>query len=299
MYTQFMFNKLAFNPGFAGSFESPTITAMYRNQWMGFDGSPKTAALSYSQRIKPLDYKVGLGANLVSNSIGINHTITLDAAYSYRVEFKRGTLSVGLQVSVRNFYQNWSDPRLVASQPISTDGAIPAGIKSKLLPNFGFGMYYTGFKGNKEKWYAGIAAPRMVSNNIDFADDGSVLTHEAQHFNAMGGIHFFLSKEATITPQILLKYVKNAPFDVDLNVNLMLYEKFLGGITYRSGGDTKGLGESVDVLLGMQVTDKLFFCMSYDIGLTQLSKYNNGSIEAVARWYFNPPSTGSQTKPNL
>jgi len=32
MYTQFMFNKLAYNPAYAGSFVSPTLTAIYRNQ---------------------------------------------------------------------------------------------------------------------------------------------------------------------------------------------------------------------------------------------------------------------------
>ena len=29
--------------------------------------------------------------------------------------------------------------------------------------------------------------------------------------------------------------------------------------------------------------------LSYDMGLTRLRKFNNGSIEATVRWWFNPP----------
>ena len=81
-----------------------------------------------------------------------------------------------------------------------------------------------------------------------------------------------------------------ARFDADLNVSVLLKDKFYGGLTYRTGGDTNGVGESVDVLLGMQATENLFFCLSYDIGLTRLRKYNSGSVEATLRWWFNPPA---------
>jgi type IX secretion system PorP/SprF family membrane protein len=296
MYTMFMFNKLAYNPGFAGNFESPTVSVIYRNQWMGFDGAPKTQAISYSQQV--FSRRVGIGANLTRNTIGINKSITFDACYAYRIEFKRGNLAVGIQASIRNFTQNWNDPRIVASQ--ANDHAIPTDPKSKLMTNLGFGLYYTGMKRSKEKWYIGIAVPRVVNNSIDFADNGLEPSREVIHVNAMGGLHIYSTDDAVFTPQILLKYVRNAPIDVDANVSMLLYHKFYGGITYRTGGDTKGLGESVDVMPGLQATKNLFFALSYDIGLTRLRKYGNGSVEAVFRWYFNPPEgTGKSTTPNL
>ena len=78
MYTQFMFNKLAYNPGYAGSFVSPTLTAIYRNQWMGLEGSPKVMALSYTQPL--LNNRVGIGGNIIRQSIGINTNLTVDIA---------------------------------------------------------------------------------------------------------------------------------------------------------------------------------------------------------------------------
>ncbi len=281
LYTQFFFNKMAYNPGYAGSFESPTLVAAYRNQWMGLEGAPNTQVLSYNQRI--LNNRVGLGGNLNRSSIGITTSLTLDVTYAYRIPFKRGTLSIGLQPSVRYFNQNWADPRLRAID--QGDLSIPTEPSTKYLPNVGFGAYYSGYK-----WYAGVAIPRLVANNIDFSEFGADISREVQHINAMGGLTFQLSDDVQLTPQALLKYAFNAPFDADINVSVMLKRKFYLGATYRVGGDTNGAGESVDALLGLQATENLFMCLSYDIGFTRLRKFSNGSVEATVRWYFNPPA---------
>lgn len=292
MQTQFMFNKLAYNPGFAGSFVSPTLTAIYRQQWMGLDGAPNTQALSYSQPV--LKNRVGFGGNLARTSIGISEALTFDVAYAYRVAIQRGFLGIGLQASMRFLQQDWTDPRLHSTSPLGNDIAIPAEPKSKLVPNFGFGLYYTG-----PQWYAGVSAPRLVSNNIDFAESGGVLSREVQHFFLMGGATFNLSQDFELTPQLLFKYVNHAPFDADLNLSALLKQRFYAGLTYRTGnGDTSHGGESLDAMLGMQATRNLFFCLSYDIGLTPLKQYNNGSIEATARWWFNPPEGEEIVNPN-
>jgi len=282
-YTQFMFNKLAYNPGYAGSFVSPTFTAIYRNQWMGIDGAPNTQLLSYNQPL--LNERLGVGANLSRSSIGINRTFTVDLVYCYRIPMRRGHLGIGLQPSVRNFWQNWSDDRLYSSTPAGTDVAIPVGTRTKWIVNFGFGAYYS----NSEKnWYVGAAVPRFLKNNIDFSEFGMDITREERHFNAMGGFTLVANDDLEFMPQLLLKFAPNAPFDAELNVMAGLRKKLYGGLTYRAGGDT-GYGESLDVLAGVQATKNLFLCLSYDIGLTRLRKFSNGSIEATVRWWLNPP----------
>jgi len=290
MYTQFMFNKLVYNPAYAGNFVSPTLTAIYRNQWMGMEGAPKAMALSYTQPL--LSNRVGIGANITRQSIGINTNMTFDVAYAYRIHLKRGTLAVGLQASMRNIRQNWADSRIIAID--QNDPGIPLDPKSKFVPNFGTGVYYSAYT---ERWYGGIALPRIVSNSIDFSEFGDVLSREVQHINAMGGIKFDPTEDLEITPQVLLRYAIGAPFDADVNVSALLYKKFYGGLTYRLGGDTNFVGESVDVALGFQAIEKLFFCFSYDLGLTRLRKHNNGSIEATVRWWFNPPDDVVPVKP--
>ena len=282
--TQFMFNKMAYNPGYAGSFISPALSAIYRNQWMGIDGAPNTQVLSYSQPW--LNERIGLGASLTRNSISINRSITVDLVWCYRIPMRRGHLGIGVMPSVRNIWQNWTDDRLYSPTPAGTDGAIPTEAKSKWIVNFGAGFYYS----NAEKgWYAGVALPRFFKQNIDFAENGAILSHEEWHFNAMGGLTFEANEDLKIMPQLLVKFVPHAPIDAELNISMMLREKIYGGLTYRAGGDTNNAGESIDLLAGLQATNNLFFCLSYDIGLTRLQKFNKGSVEATVRWWFNPP----------
>ena len=45
--TQFMFNKLAVNPAFAGNSESANITAIIRDQWTGLEGETKKPGIKY------------------------------------------------------------------------------------------------------------------------------------------------------------------------------------------------------------------------------------------------------------
>ncbi|MBN8677139.1 MAG: type IX secretion system membrane protein PorP/SprF [Chitinophagales bacterium] len=290
MYTQFMFNKLTFNPAYAGNFVSPTLTTIYRNQWMGMDGAPKSMALSYTQPL--LNNRVGIGGNISRQSIGINTNLTFDIAYAYRIQMKRGILAVGLQASMRNFRQNWADSRII---PIDQgDPGIPLDPKSKFVPNFGAGVYYNAYT---NKWYAGLALPRIVNNSIDFAEFGETLSREVQHFNAMGGIQLEATEDLKVTPQVLIRYALGAPVDAEVNVSALLRNKFYGGLTYRLGGDINFAGESIDVAVGIQAIDELFFCFSYDIGLTRLRRHHNGSIEATVRWYINPPDDVVAVKP--
>lgn len=291
MYTQFMFNKLAYNPGSAGSFASPTLYAIYRQQWAGLEGAPNTQVLSYSQPL--LNNRVGLGGTIMRQQIGISTNLTFNIAYAYRVQMRRGTFSVGLQASLRNFRQNWSDSRIIAID--QNDLAIPTEPQSKFLPNFGAGVYYTAYH---DKWFAGLALPRLVQNSIDFSEYGTEFSREVQHINAMGGMTFEPNKDLKLTPQVLFRYAIGAPFDAEANISCLLRKKFFGGLTYRVGGDTKGFGESVDVALGMQMTENLFICLSYDIGLTRLRKFNNGSVEACVRWWFSPPDDVTEIEPS-
>ena len=286
-FTQFMYNKMAVNPGSAGSRGLTEASVFYRNQWIGFEGAPKTQGMNFQTNW--LQNRVGLGANLVHRSIGIQDRMTLDVAYAYRVRLSRGMLGAGLQASVRYFRNNYLDPRLQGTQPVTTDAAVPQEAMSKILPNFGFGFYYTG-----EKFYLGLSAPRLVANNIDFVQAGSILSKEVQHYYLMSGYDWKVAEGIVLTPQVLFKYVKNAPFDGDFNVNATINERFVGGMTYRlGGGEASSYGESLDLLAGIQATKKVFFALSYDIGLSKLRKYHNGSVELTARYFFKEPTPNS------
>ncbi len=291
MQTQFMFNKLTYNPAYAGSYASPVVTVVNRHQWIGIEGAPNTQAVSYCQ--PTLNKHFGIALNLVRNEITINRNLNAELSYAYQLPLPRGYLGIGIQASMRHFRQNWNDDRLVTSQPIDLDVAVPTGMQGKIVPNFGTGLFYTA-----PRWYAGASIPRLVDNNIDLSEEGTITSREIWHLNVMAGSAFPLSSTIDLVPQFLFRYVKNAPPDLDVNLTLDVRRRFLGGVTYRMGGDSKDFGESIDIMAGAFATKNLMFMLSYDIGLTRLASIRNGSVEATFRWIINPPQGTGSIDPN-
>lgn len=277
-YTQFMYNRLAYNPGYAGSHETACITGIVRSQWLGLEGAPNTQVLSFDMPL--MNQRIGIGANISRNTIGISERITLDGVYSYRLRLATGTLGIGLQASIRYFNNDYTSSDLVSTVPITLDGAIPDGPRSKYVPNFGAGAYF-----NNEKFYIGVSVPRMVTNNIDFNEVGSLLSEEKIHGYLMAGYIFGINKNVDFKPQILMKYAANSPFDADLNASFIFQKKYTAGLTARLGGSTQvGFMESFDLMVGAQITQHILFGLSYDITLSEIKDYSNGSIEGVVRY---------------
>ena len=46
-FSQNMFNKLANNPAYAGSNQAISLIGLFRSQWTGFEGAPKTTNIIY------------------------------------------------------------------------------------------------------------------------------------------------------------------------------------------------------------------------------------------------------------
>jgi type IX secretion system PorP/SprF family membrane protein len=289
--TQFMQYKLGYNPAFAGSTEAPCITALYRKQWIGLEGAPESQILSFNMPLN--NQRIGVGGNIERNRIGITETYTMDAVYSYRIRLGQGMLGLGVQGSIRsieNEFQKTTTTQNKAEDPSAVDMQ-----QNKFLFNFGTGAYYS-----TEKFYFGLSIPRLLRSNIDFGDDQQEVTREVHHFYLMAGIIFDLSETVQIQPQVLGKYVVDAPFDADVNVNFIFSNKYIAGATYRLGGNrVSGVGESVDILLAMQLSSNLLFGVSYDITLSDLRDYNSGSIEASLHYCMGKSEEGEYINPRF
>lgn len=271
-YTQFMYNKLLINPAYAGSRGVPTLTAVYRNQWVGFDGAPQSALVSFNSPF--LSKRVGVGLNLSHESAGLQRDFFASLAYSYDLIAKEGiSLRIGVLGSVRALSTDFS-----SANPVNpNDPSIDNQRVNELLGNVGAGVYATFV----ERYYIGFSVPRIYSNTFGFNSDPTVelLAKEYRHFYGMAGGIFPLNEDINLMPAILLKYVQNAPFDADLNVNLDFKKKFTAGISYRLGGD--GPGESIDLLAFWQATPEIGVGAAYDFSLSQIKDYTAGSFELL------------------
>lgn len=290
-YSQFMYNKLTVNPAFAGATPHFALNGLYRNQWLGIVGAPVTELISAN--IPLMEQRVGLGANLIHNSIGISEMWTLSAMYAYRLPVGDGFISGGMEGSLRYYGADYSDPRLIADNDLSVDQAVIEDNVSKYVPNIGLGLYYS-----NPQFYLGISAPRLISSNIDFKDN-LLISREVIHIYGMMGYSFLLQDNVSLTPQVMLKYAKNSPLSIDANIMADFDTRLTAGISYRSGNVNNPVGESIDLLLGFKILPPVFVGLAYDIPMGEIGKYNKGSLEIMLRYMLPDESSEDIQNPRF
>ena len=270
-FTQYMYNKLPVNPAYAGARRVPSLTAIYRSQWIGFDGAPQSALASFSGPF--LSNRVGIGVTVRHFKIGLQRDFSGSLAYSYDlVASEDVSFRVGLSGSIRSLGVAYTEAQ--ANDP--GDPSISNQKETDIYGNVGAGIYVT----LKDHYYFGVSVPKIYSNVIGFANpNATLLAKEYPHFYGMAGAIIPVSEDINLMPAVLLKYVQNAPFDADINLNLDIRQKFTVGLSYRAGGD--GPGDSVDLLAYWQATPQIGVGAAYDFTLSNLKDYTAGSFEIL------------------
>ncbi|MEK6494804.1 type IX secretion system membrane protein PorP/SprF [Myroides odoratimimus] len=273
-YTQYMYNTNMINPAYAGSRGTLNVFGMYRTQWVGLDGAPKTANVSVSTPLG--ESGLGLGVNFINDRIGAmdENNISVDLAYAIDLN-ENYKLAFGLKGTANLLSVDYT--KLNIHNP--TDPVSQENINNKFNPNIGAGVYLY-----SDKAYVGLSVPNFLTT--DRYDDNDITTmRQKMHFYLMGGYVFDVSENLLIKPAALVKAVSGAPLQVDLTANFLFYDKFTLGAAYRWDA-------SVSALAGFQVNENLFVGYSYDFDTTTLRHYNSGSHEIFLRFeLFNRRST--------
>ncbi len=264
MYTQFFANKLGINPAYAGSREAVSMLALYRNQWVGFEGSPKNIAFTIHTPI--FNNTSGIGLGVVTDRIGIFNNLIVNAVYTYRIKFPFGNLSLGFNARLKRIQVDWDK-----TSPLEfADNSIPYKNNNAFLPNFGAGAYFY-----NEYFFAGISVPHFLENKIEFTgSDADVFTDAStiRHYFAMLGGIYEVNNSIKLQPSAMVKYVKNSPIGFDINLSLILQDRFLVGGSMR----TK---ESFSVVLQVFLNNRLSIGYSHDFGYNKLASYHSGTHE--------------------
>lgn len=264
LFTQYMFNEMFINPAYAGSRDFLSATALYRDQWVGIDGAPKTQTFSIHSPIA--NKKIGLGFSIMNESIGVEHQTGIFGSYAYRIQTSDvGFLSFGLQGAVINLQENYLDVIEHDQGDIQFSENV-----HKIVPNMGFGIYY-----KTEKYYAGFSIPRLVENRLDISSTDVIVNKfntRNWHYFLTGGYVFNLSENIKLKPQIMMKAVDGAPLQVDGTIMALFNEILWVGSTYRSE-------DAVAFIAQFQVNKQIRIGYSYDYTTSQLNNYGNGSHE--------------------
>jgi len=259
IYTQFFSNALVINPAYAGSGEALCTKALYRNQWVGFEGAPKTLSVSVHSPI--FRGPSGIGFSVINDKIGIFQNMIFEGAYAYRIEFPQGKLSFGLSGRVKRVQIDWEDTNPL----VTNDAGIPYAENSSFLPNIGAGIYFY-----NDNLYAGLSAPHLIENSYAGTTSEEALIRR-YYVGTVGGIYEF-TDDFKLKPGLVLKYTQNAPFQADINLSAIFYDKFLGGFAYRTN-------DSFSAMVQVYLNNKFTIGYSHDFNFTKLAAHHKGTHE--------------------
>lgn len=266
-FTQYMYNTININPGYAGSRGVMSIFGLYRTQWVGLDGAPESSTISVNTPLN--NSNLGLGVSLINDKIGPTNENALSTDLSYTIKTSETfKLSFGIKATANLFNldinklspEHQGDPQL---QDFDT----------KFTPNFGAGVYW-----HSDKAYVGFSVPNFIQTDR-YNDDDVVIYKDKINYYLIAGYVFNLNPYETIKfkPALLTKVVSGAPMQVDLSGSFLFNDKFSVGVAYRWSA-------AVSAMAGFQVTDGLFVGYGYDHETTNLSNYNSGSHEIYLRF---------------
>jgi type IX secretion system PorP/SprF family membrane protein len=270
-YTQYMYNTVSINPGYAGSRGHLSIAGLHRSQWVGLDGAPKTQTLNLHS---PIGYRgVGLGFSVVNDQIGPTSETYFDADFSYTIQMSRESrLSFGLKASVHLLDIRFSDLTLDPNNP---DFTLQQDIQNRLSPNVGAGIYY-----HTEQFYAGVSVPRFLETT-HFDSSQLSTAREQMNFYFITGYVWDIHPLWKFKPTLLTKMTMGAPLQVDLSANFMYDERFIMGVAYRWDAAISGM-------VGFNISRAFMMGLAYDREVTELggAAFNDGSFEVILRYDF-------------
>lgn len=277
-YTQYMYNMSVVNPAYAGSKESLSGGLLYRKQWVDIEDSPSTGTFFLHS---PVGKNVGLGLSVISDKIGpveennvfadFSYTLNLGGEHKLAFGIKGGATfsKVGLLDQV---YYNVPDP---------DDDAFAENTSNTFL-NLGAGFFYY-----TNKYYVALSVPNMIkSTHLDF--DGRKFGTESLHYFLTGGYVFDLTPNTKLKPSAMLKSAFDAPLSVDGSLNLMFFDRFEIGATYR-------LDDSFGGMVNYAITPNLRLGYAYDHIISDLNVTTPASHEFMLLFDLNFPKKVSRS----
>ncbi len=276
-FTQYMFNLMSLNPGYAGANDAICATTLGRQQWMGFkdpDGestAPQTFLLSLDAPVRILHG--GLGATIYQDQLGFEKTLGIKLGYAFHLKIGSGRLQAGVRVGFIDKSIEFEKFR-----PIDVnDPLLVSPWQSNITMDFDFGLYYF----VSQKYYFGMASSQLSETIIDNTGLGADYALK-RHFNFVGGYTYTFANNPAfqILPSFLVK-TDFASVQYDISALLRVNNKFWGGLNYR-------VQDAVSLLFGLN-WKSFKFGYSYDLTTSPMGAEgrSNGSMELMIRYCFN------------
>jgi type IX secretion system PorP/SprF family membrane protein len=272
--SQYMFNTLTINPGFAGTSGMICATAMNRQQWVGFKGAPSTTLFNISTPFSLFGVKSGAGLIVESDNIGFDKNINVTGAYSYLMDAGMGKLGIGISLGMINTTINptWIIPSGDAFTPVSGDPLIPESKESYVAFDAGLGAYY-----KTDKFYGSLSVTHLNQPKIKYSKG---TPYFSRHYYLTGGYMLQLPNPSFELLPSFLAFSDGKVVQFAVTSLVRYNKKIWGGVSYRAGDALIGI-------VGLELFNGIRLGYSYDFTLSDVRKTSSGSHEFMINYCFD------------
>lgn len=294
VYTQYMYNRLVLNPAYVARKGPAQLTTLFRGQWVGFDGSPRTFTFS-GQTLPFSDTRHGLGGFLLYDAAAQYSQMAIGCDYAFRIDlpkfaassnspFANPNLMMGLQVALLQYQFDGTKTYLYQEN----DPSIPTSKEATFKPDVSSGIFFT-----TKQIYAGISFIHLIESKINLSSFNK--SKIARHYFFMAGYDLYLDprNEVIMSPSIAIRGVRKAPVQFDLNLNILYLERYWLGFLYRNR-------DALGLLAGFYIIPhQLRFGYAYDIVVSRLHRYQSGTHEIFLSYTLTPERTPTRLLPRF
>ncbi len=281
LFSQYYETPTYYNPAAAGQTDFLRIRGGSRMQWVGVKHAPTTFMLTGDMPFKVGNKRIGVGAVLQQESIGLYDNLGVALQGGYRFKALKGELTAAISVGFLDKKFKGSEVYIPDDDDFheSTDDAIPRTDVHGTSIDLGLGVFYT-----HRRFWAGLSALHLNSPTVTFSSDagtssdGSV-NESAKNFEFQAGRTLYFMAGSNIA-------VKNTLFEVIPSMIVasdftfttaevtarLRYNKFLiGGVGYR-------WDDAVTLHLGAEIKG-FYLGYAYDYPTSAIAKVSSGSHE--------------------
>jgi type IX secretion system PorP/SprF family membrane protein len=273
IYSNYLFNKVLYNPAVAGASGLTAFQASYRSQWVKLDGAPRTFLLSGDTKLNSIP--LGVGGFIMSDIAGpINYT-GFSGQITYHLSIgEKSTLSAGLSMGMYRLFLN-ND----FNAQTMIDNTIIQAQQGKIIPDAGIGLYYY----NQNGLYAGFSIPQTFQTKAKFDGTNESAYQLERVFTLLIGKTIPLNDFLKIEPSILLKTAKPSLYQADISARMHFYDRFWIGASYRTD-------DAISFLAGLRINEQFMTGYAYDATVSNLNRYSNGTHEVILSYTLTKPS---------
>ncbi|PBQ34748.1 hypothetical protein CNR22_24220 [Sphingobacteriaceae bacterium] len=262
LYTSYLMNQYIYNPAYAGVEDGTQFNLGYRNQYVGFDGAPKSYMFSGYGKFKKKP-NMAAGGLIMTEKIGLLQRTSFYATYSYHLKInKKAAINFGLGAGGIQY-----KVRVYDARPYDKDDNF---LSNDVLRAWSFDAN-AGFYFYTKNFFLGFSDQQMPATKIRWDNTNGKNT---THFYAYTGYSIHFNKEWVLQPSVLVRSASPAPYQIEYNAKVIYDEMFWGGFSYRQNS-------SACFLFGCKIDKRYSFGYSYDMTITALNKYSSGSHEIV------------------